>query len=303
MRDELESMVSVFNRHADDLFTQLDAAAAQGAQVDMQTLFRRFTMDSFSDAFFGADLRSLTRACAFETHFDIVQNEFAWRTRTDPLWKLVGTTRRTQQSLAFLDRFIGQIITDARRDPALAERTDMLAHYLRSTDAADAPFTDAYLRDMALNFLLAGRDTTASLLTSVVYCLGQHPEVERRLVEEVRRVVGLDTDPTPSQLPELRYMKQVLNETLRLYPPVPNNTRTAVHDDVLPNGFFLPAGTAQIESVCVCVRVRRCRSAPDPTATHWVRRGARMCAAHAMGRHRGGLVHLLLSAVGKVLGP
>ena len=65
---------------------------------------------------------------------------------------------------------------------------------------------------MLTYFLIAGRDTTASLLTWLFYCLEGHPEVQERMVEEIRRVVGMDAEPTPSQINELRYMKQVNNE-------------------------------------------------------------------------------------------
>ena len=212
-------MVKVFNRHADDLIAQLDkAAATPTTPVNIQALFRGFTMDSFSDAFFGADLGALKQPSEFEAHFDYLQLAFMWRVRIDPLWKPFGLSQRTKRSLDYVHDYINRIIVAARADPNLAERTDLLAHYLRSTDDEGKPFTDTYLRDMLLNFLLAGRDTTASLLTWLFYCLDGHPDVERRLVEEVERVVGMDTDPTPAQINELRYMKNVRPSPIRLRP-------------------------------------------------------------------------------------
>eukprot|EP00002_Diphylleia_rotans_P034921 TRINITY_DN7559_c0_g1_i1.p1 TRINITY_DN7559_c0_g1~~TRINITY_DN7559_c0_g1_i1.p1 ORF type:complete len:228 (+),score=54.86 TRINITY_DN7559_c0_g1_i1:82-765(+) len=99
-----------------------------------------------------------------------------------------------------------------------------------------------YLKDMLRNMLIAGRDTTAVLLTWTFYELSQNPSVLERLVQEIDSVVG-DGIPTSAQLEQMKYLKHVLNETLRLHPSVPVDLRTAVNDDVLPNGYFVEAGT------------------------------------------------------------
>ena len=207
-------MVAVFNRHADHLVAIFEtaASAATPTAIDVQSIFRRFTMDSFCDAFFGIDLGTLSKPSDFAQHFDYLQAFFSWRFRLDPFWRLWPFNSQMATSLAFLNKSFRDIIAAARADPNLAERTDLLAHYLRSTDEDGKPFTDEYLRDMLTNFLIAGRDTTASLLTWLFYCLEGHPEVQERMVEEIRRVVGMDAEPTPSQINELRYMKQVKNE-------------------------------------------------------------------------------------------
>ena len=202
-------MVGVFNRHADDLVAQLDAAAADGTPVDVQALFRRFTIDSFGDAFFGVDLGTLNKPSEFARHFDFLQSFFAWRFRLDPWWRILPTPPQVHRSLTYVNTFLHGLIAAARKDPLLEERTDLLAAYIRSTDDTGEPFTDKYLRDMLLNFLLAGRDTTASLLTWLVYCLSGRDDVEGKLLEEIARVVGMDADPEPEHLPELRYMKAV----------------------------------------------------------------------------------------------
>jgi len=246
-RDELEAMVPIFSRHTTKLEAQLNAAAAAGDDaptVDVQRLFRRFTMDSFAELFFGVDLDTQTKPAEFARHFDFLQRAFSWRFRVGPFWRLWGLTKRMRLSLNELNTYLLDLIRTARRDPNLAQRTDLLAHYLRSRDETGQPFSDAYLRDMVLNFLLAGRDTTAALLTWTAYRLAQNPDVDAHVLAEiVGTIPGPDAEPTFEQLGELRFLKQVLNETLRLHPPVPFNMRTAIKDDVLPNGMFIPAGT------------------------------------------------------------
>jgi cytochrome P450 len=100
------------------------------------------------------------------------------------------------------------------------------------------------LRNMAINMMVAGRDTTASLLTTVFMMLSRHPAVEEKLAAEVKSVCG-DAVPTFEQLCKgaMPYADAVINECLRLWPPVPLEVRKSLAADVLPDGTHIPAGT------------------------------------------------------------
>lgn len=76
------------------------------------------------------------------------------------------------------------------------------------------------IRDETVNILLAGRDTTACTLTFAVYNLAEKPDVLRRLREEVLDVVGPTRRPTYEDIRNMKYLRAVINETLRLHPPV-----------------------------------------------------------------------------------
>ena len=90
------------------------------------------------------------------------------------------------------------------------------------------------IRAELLNILLAGRDTTASLLSNVWFELSKCPDKWARLQKEVATLNG--ELPTFEQLKEMKYLNAVLKESLRLYPVVPENNRQAVEDTVLPLG-------------------------------------------------------------------
>jgi len=109
------------------------------------------------------------------------------------------------------------------------------------------------IRSELLNILLAGRDTTASLLSNVLFTISRRPDILANLQAELKEfgLLGKDAPPpTFAQLKELKYLRAVLNESLRLYPLVPFNSREAVCDTVLPLGggkdgkspLFVPAG-------------------------------------------------------------
>ncbi|EGG02922.1 cytochrome P450 monooxygenase [Melampsora larici-populina 98AG31] len=98
------------------------------------------------------------------------------------------------------------------------------------------------LRFELLNVLIAARDTTASLLTSCIYELAGRDELWKRLqmeAAEISTAAGVSLE----DLSKLKLLRAVLNETLRLHPPLWTSTRHAYEDDVLPSGIFVPAGT------------------------------------------------------------
>ena len=104
------------------------------------------------------------------------------------------------------------------------------------------------IRSELLNILLAGRDTTASLLSNIWFELSKRQDVWRRLRKEVDSLEG--EIPSFEQLRKMKYLRAVVNESLRLYPIVPLNTREALKDAVLPFGggqdgtgrLFVPKG-------------------------------------------------------------
>jgi len=107
-----------------------------------------------------------------------------------------------------------------------------------------------------------GRDTTAQTLSWLFYNLCTHPEVEKRVIEEIDKVLWNNTWnhrlPRYDSVQKMKYTEAVIWETLRLYPPVPRDPKQAVEDDVLPSGYKIPAGTGVLLCVCMRVCVRAC---------------------------------------------
>ena len=90
------------------------------------------------------------------------------------------------------------------------------------------------IRSELLNVLLAGRDSTASLLSNVLFEISKRLDVWNNLRQEVDALAG--SHPSYDQLKNMRYLRALLNESLRLYPIVPENARQAISDTVLPIG-------------------------------------------------------------------
>jgi cytochrome P450 len=125
--------------------------------------------------------------------------------------------KRFQRAKGRLDATIYRIIDERRNQ---SDRGDLLSMLLAAYDEEGGGdgMTDLQVRDEAMTLFLAGHETTANALGWTLYQLSDHPDVEAKVVEELRTVLG-GRLPTLEDIPNLRYTRQVISESLRLYPP------------------------------------------------------------------------------------
>ncbi|TLD10813.1 hypothetical protein PgNI_06330 [Pyricularia grisea] len=225
----------------------VDLAAINGKKFEISDLFFRYTLDVTTDFLLGYDAKSLsTPHTDFADAFNEVQRVQSTITRAGPAQVLVpkGSYYR---GLKIMDDFINPFIDRALRlsPEELASKTKSDQGYTFLHELASFTRDRKVLRDQIVAVLLAGRDTTASTLSWAIYELGRHPECVKRLRQEIADVVGFSRTPTYADLKSMKYLQNVMNETLRLYPAVPFNVRLALHDTTLPRGGG-PDGTLPI---------------------------------------------------------
>ncbi|MDR9435610.1 MAG: cytochrome P450 [Thiohalophilus sp.] len=139
-----------------------------------------------------------------------------------------------------LSKIILEVIERRRREQP--ERIDFLAMFMDARDKeTDAAMTDRELLDEIMTMIIAGHETSAITLNWVWYFLAKYPDVERKLHAEVDSA-DYEQIPGFDDLEQLPYVKQVVEEALRYYPPVWLYTRRAIEDDQLGD-YFVPAGT------------------------------------------------------------
>lgn len=260
----LKSYVDIFHKNAKGLFAKLEELKDRPEGIDMQDYYMRYTLDSFAEIGFGVELNSMDQEVnKFALAFDVVQTWSARRARLGPLWRLkekISVPTEFAESVQYLDDFVYRIIKGRQQvaSEELTDKTDLLSRLVLLQRDDPQNFTDRRVRDFVINFLLAGRDTTASLLTFASYQVSQHPEVEKKMVEEMNRVIGEDKEfiPTWKNQKDLRYVTQILKETLRLHPPVPLDGYTAQEDDILPGGYYVSKGTMVLYS-CYAMHRRK----------------------------------------------
>ena len=115
---------------------------------------------------------------------------------------------------------------------------------------------DQNIRYQILTFLVAGHETTSSALSFALYYLASNPGLAQRAVEETDAVLGTDPDAVPSyeQVPRLRYLRRVLDESLRLWPPAPGFGREPRETTVIGGRYVM---TPEDHAVVLLPRVHR----------------------------------------------
>ncbi|KAL5583164.1 hypothetical protein UlMin_015606 [Ulmus minor] len=219
-----------------------------GGIVDLQDVFRRFSFDNICRFSFGLDpgcLKLSMPISDFASAFDLASNLSAQRamTASPAIWKLkrilnIGSEKKLKEAIKMVDEMAYEMINQ-RREAGLNDQRDLLSRFMASIDE-----DDKYLRDIVVSFLLAGRDTVASALTSFFYLISNYPEVERLIREESGRVMDPDCHvPSFQQMREMHYLHAAVHESMRLYPPIQFDSKFCQDDDVLPDGTFVHGGT------------------------------------------------------------
>jgi len=279
----------IFDNHAEEAVTVAKERLRAGYAIDFQDLISRFTIDSATEFLFGHCVHTLFTPLPyphnapisaeekaknqnmpserFATAFADAQTAVAMRMARGGTWRFWEMFEDlSEKPMKVVREYLEPIISDAiekRREKErsgeseekqVQEGETLLDHLVRLT-------TDmVVIRDEVVNIMIAGRDTTASTLTMVIYFLAKHPHVMDRLREEILTKVGPSRRPTYDDIREMKYLRAVLNETLRLFPPVPFNVRQSAEDTTFPpltpegRPMFIPGKSLLVYSVLLMHR-------------------------------------------------
>lgn len=176
-----------------------------------------------------------------------------------PLWVPTRLHRRFRRGLTAVDRFVYARIDERLADPGGYD--DMLADLVRSYgDQAAAADTRRELRDQVVTLFFAGFETTAVALAWTWLLLGQHQATEARFHQELAAVLG-GRAPGAEDLKALGHTGQVVQESMRTYPPVYTRTRQVVADDEIA-GFATAEMTTVLAVAGQRVRLRPASAEP-----------------------------------------
>jgi cytochrome P450 len=169
--------------------------------------------------------------------------------------------RRATRERAFLDSLVYRMIDEHRSQAAENHRGDLLSLLLGAMDEDGSQMTPQQLRDETMTLFIAGHETTAQMLAWTWYLLGENRAAETRLHEELGGVLG-GRAPEASDFPRLPYLRAVMNEVLRLYPPAYITARTSIAPCGI-GGYDFPAGSTMLMSQWVMHRDARFYEDPD----------------------------------------
>ncbi|KAH8918493.1 cytochrome P450 [Atractiella rhizophila] len=231
------------------LISFLDKQGANNSVVDLTDLFYRLMLDSFSFMAFSHDLGTLNDPLSkapveIADAFNFVQAQLIHRI-VNPFWKLTerfgSRGRKFRRSLKIMDDFVGGIIEKRMEKPDVLpfEHKDLLAFFIEARHENGSALTKKELRDAVLNFLIAGRDTTAQVLAWAFFHLIRRPELVDELREELSNL-GQEVDYDNHKI--LVKFHAVFFETLRLHPSVPASAKQCVKHDQIPDGPRIEPG-------------------------------------------------------------
>ncbi|KAL8137457.1 hypothetical protein V2J09_003458 [Rumex salicifolius] len=146
-----------------------------------------------------------------------------------------------------LDKMMTEIVSskhdefNSQESKTQGEFSDILTTYLMEEEYNQSRANDETLKGSILSLLLAGNDTTAATLTWFFWILSQHPSIEAKIRDEIARVIPTDDRKKshifePREISKLVYLHAAICETLRMYPPIPFQSRAPFETDVLPSG-------------------------------------------------------------------
>ena len=268
-RGYLEVMIErVFDACSRQMVDKLDKqlAANPDQAIDMEAYFSQLTLDVIGKAVFNYDFNSLT------TNSPLIQAVYTSLKETEqratdvlPLWKLtflaplIPRQKKALEAVELIRQTTEELIAKCK---AMVEAEETASsfdeEYINDSDPSVLRFliasreevSSVQLRDDLLSMLVAGHETTGSVLTWTLYLLVTNPDTMKKAHEEVDRVLGQDASPlTFAKYQELKYTMRCINESMRLYPHPPVLLRRAVVEDKLPGGYTVPAGQDVMISV------------------------------------------------------
>lgn len=228
------------------LIPLLSSFANENKRFDLQDVFRRFSFDVICKFSFGVDLGCLEMNLPmsdFANAFDLASKLSAERAlSTFHTWKIkrffnIGSERKLKEAIKIVNK-LAERIMENRRQIGFLNKNDLLSRFMGTIS------DEKYLKDIVINFLLAGRDTIGSGLTTFFWLISQRPEIETKIREESNRVMSRENElATYEETRDMHYLNAAIHESLRLYPPVQFDSKFAREDDELPDGTRVNRGT------------------------------------------------------------
>nr|XP_043638168.1 cytochrome P450 704C1-like [Erigeron canadensis] len=238
-----------------------EAAKSSNQIIDINDWFMKATTDSIFKVGFGVDLNNLSGATEenlkFMRAFDDA-NTLTYERFVDITWKIkkffnIGFEAELKKNIKVIDEFVYKVIRTKTeqmhnsKDDSPLKKQDILSRFIQINDR-----DQKYLRDIILNFVLAGKDPIAITMSWFIYMLCKHPEIQEKIAKEIQEATEINEKITSVAdfaanvnediINKMQYLQAALSETIRLYPALPVDPKICFADDVLPDGCNVKKG-------------------------------------------------------------
>lgn len=227
------------------------------SKIEMEDGFCQVTLDVIGKAAFNYDFQSLTKESPLVQAVYTALKEGETRSMdVVPMWRLPAPVARlvsprqaaAQDAIKLIRETVEDLVARCKKIVDEEEKSGKVAefgpNYLNDEDpsllrfllASREEVSSVQLRDDLVSILIAGHETTGSVLTWMLYMLTQNPECMKKIQEEVDAVIGTDlnTKLTYANVRELKYLRRCIDETMRLYPQPPVYTRRSLVENEVP---------------------------------------------------------------------
>ncbi|CAN6895980.1 unnamed protein product [Brassica oleracea] len=248
------------------LLKVMESFARSQEAFDLQDVLLRLTFDIICIAGLGADPETLAQdlpQVPFANAFDEATESTLFRFMIPPfIWKPmklldIGYEKGLRKAIDVVHGFVNKMIMDricmVNDEETLDNRSDVLTRIIQIDNNKKGnkigPSTIRFLRQFCTSFILAGRDTSSVAISWFFWVIQRHPQVENKIIQEIRQIVKQRGDPSDSslftvkELNNMVYLQAAISETLRLYPPIPMEMKQAIEDDMFPDGTFIKKGS------------------------------------------------------------
>ncbi|XP_035890500.1 cytochrome P450 10-like [Anopheles stephensi] len=281
----LEQFVEIFDRQSTTFIKVLQPFAESGKSFDIFPQVTLCALDVICESAMGTKVNAQLNSTsdyvlAVKEITNLIQLRFYdFLIRYEFFFRLSANSRKQKKVLKVLHNYTDSVIKGRRQqleanasggsteetsdqDLGIKKRMAFLDMLLQST-VDGRPLTDLEIREEVDTFMFEGHDTTTSAISFLLLSLAKNPDIQQKVFEEVRDIVGDDrTRPvTMAMLNDMSYLDLVIKETLRLYPSVPMIGRKMLQTTEI-NGKILPAGANLI--IMPFFLGRDARYFPDP---------------------------------------
>ncbi|XP_074570864.1 cytochrome P450 704C1-like [Curcuma longa] len=250
---------AIFRKNASKLAHVVSSSAKSNDKFDVQHLLMKSTMDSIFRIGLGVELNcsdsSDQGGNEFAKSFDAA-NEMLILRYVNPLWKVmrylnIGSEAKLREKIKSVDEYVYRLISIRIEQTSETENEeqneDILSRFIDERKKDPQSISLQFLRDIMLNFVLAGKDSTAGTLAWFFYLICKNPSVQEKIHKELMEVTeaaepAADFDVfagtiSEDSLNKMQYLHAALTETLRLFPPGPVDSKVCFSDDTLPGGY------------------------------------------------------------------
>uniref|UniRef100_A0A8C0WB05 Cytochrome P450 3A n=1 Tax=Castor canadensis TaxID=51338 RepID=A0A8C0WB05_CASCN len=252
---KLKEMLPIITQYADMLVKNLRMKAEKDNAITMKDIFGAYSMDVITGTSFGVNVDSLnnpqdpfvekTKKLLKFDFFDPILFSVVLFPFLTSFYEALNISMFPKDVTDFLKSSVERMKKDRLQDKT-KHRVDLLQLMINSQNSKDTEshkvLSDLEIVAQSIIFIFAGYETTSSALSFVTYLLATHPDVQKKLQEEIDVTFPNKAPATYDALVQMEYLDMVVNETLRLY-PIAGRLERLCKTDVEINGVFIPKGT------------------------------------------------------------